>query len=171
LNAVSSPVRRAAEQQASRNRESGSPARDMNAALLGLLDLPEADSGEARQVLIGQNGGAGARAGTVTVNLARSDAEEAAKEAPHALLTLENGVRASAIIVSAGMVSWTLHGAGLVASLLTSAPAWRQLDPMPVLAPEEEKPDWGDGDRDSEREEDAASMLWRADSPRKGRRW
>jgi hypothetical protein len=86
--------------------------------------------------------------------------EDDAKRQAHALLTLENGVRASAIIVSVGAVGWTLHGAGLLASLLTSAPAWRHLDPLPVLAPESEKPDWGDGDGDSQREEDAADRLW-----------
>ncbi|HEX2826786.1 MAG TPA: Ig-like domain-containing protein [Burkholderiales bacterium] len=125
-----------------------------------VLDL-HADSAAPAQVLptvgIGARHAAASTAADATDSSAR---EDDAKRQAHALLTLENGVRASAIIVSVGAVGWTLHGAGLLASLLTSAPAWRHLDPLPVLAPESEKPDWGDGDGDSQREEDAADRLW-----------
>ncbi|MDB5863898.1 MAG: hypothetical protein JWO70_1704, partial [Betaproteobacteria bacterium] len=108
---------------------------------------------------------AGAAPGAAVVENAAEEADP--KKQAYAMLTLENGVRASAIIVSAGMVSWTLQGAGLIASLLTSAPAWRHLDPMPVLAPEEEKPDWGENDDDAQREEDAADSMWRIDAKRR----
>jgi hypothetical protein len=39
------------------------------------------------------------------------------------------------------------------------------MDPMPVLAPDEEKPDWGDkSDDETTREDAAASKLWRVDN-------
>jgi hypothetical protein len=121
---------------------------------------------EALRLVIVPTVGAGTRAAAASAADESSGESDARKEA-HAVLTIENGVRASAIIVSAGLVSWTLQGAGLIASLLTSAPAWRHLDPMPVLAPEEEKPDWGENDGDAQREEAAADSLWRIDSDRR----
>jgi hypothetical protein len=133
---------------------------DGNQPVLAAPDLTfEAKPEAARLVLVPTVGG-GARAAAAAA-AAESSTDTDAKEQAHAVLTLENGVRASAIIVSAGLVSWTLHGAGLIASLLTSAPAWRHLDPLPVLAPEEEKPDWGENDGDAQREEAAADNLWR----------
>jgi hypothetical protein len=50
----------------------------------------------------------------------------------------------------------------LLTSLLASTPAWRHLDPVPVLAPQEEKPGWSDEmNQEGVREEKAASMLFR----------
>ena len=60
---------------------------------------------------------------------------------------------------------WAMRGAGLLTTILSSAPAWRHLDPMPVLAPEEEKPDWGEeSDDETKREDAAASKLWQDDN-------
>jgi hypothetical protein len=47
--------------------------------------------------------------------------------------SLDSGVQLSAVVLSAGFVSWAIRGAGLFASLLTSLPAWRHMDPLPVL--------------------------------------
>jgi len=47
--------------------------------------------------------------------------------------SLESGLQLSGVALSAGFVSWAIRGAGLFASLLTSLPAWRHMDPLPVL--------------------------------------
>ena len=38
-----------------------------------------------------------------------------------------------AMAMTAGYVMWSLRGASLLASLLTSLPLWRSLDPLPIL--------------------------------------
>jgi hypothetical protein len=38
-----------------------------------------------------------------------------------------------AMAMTAGYVVWSLRGASLLASLLTSIPLWRSLDPLPIL--------------------------------------
>jgi hypothetical protein len=89
------------------------------------------------------------------------DAASTGEEQEHSLVTSATSVRLTGIVMSVGLVTWALRGAGLLTSLLTSIPAWRHLDPLPVLAPEEDKPDWGDQeDDDSAREEDAVNRMW-----------
>jgi hypothetical protein len=39
----------------------------------------------------------------------------------------------AALAMTAGYVIWSLRGASLLASLLTSIPLWRSLDPLPIL--------------------------------------
>ncbi len=76
------------------------------------------------------------------------------------LLTFEAGIKISGAVVSAGLVAWALRGAGLLTSLLASVPAWRFLDPVPVLAPDQDKPDWDQiGDDESAKEEHAVHNL------------
>ncbi|HYC46805.1 MAG TPA: cadherin-like domain-containing protein, partial [Burkholderiales bacterium] len=77
------------------------------------------------------------------------------------IVTIESTVKFTGAMISAGAVAWALRGAGLLTSLLATVPAWRHLDPVPVLAPEEEKPDWGDGDDANAGEERAVSNLLR----------
>jgi hypothetical protein len=79
--------------------------------------------------------------------------------------SLESGLQLSGMALSAGFVSWAIRGAGLFASLLTSLPAWRHMDPLPVLKEDEKKKDkdWtlreDDDDNDTD-EEDAVGDLW-----------
>jgi hypothetical protein len=74
------------------------------------------------------------------------------------LLSFENSVKFSSAIATAGFVAWALRGAGLASSLLISMPAWRHLDPIPVLSPSEAKPDWErDAEEEKRRAEDQAS--------------
>ena len=49
---------------------------------------------------------------------------------------------------SAGLVIWTLRGACLVASLLSSLPAWTFVDPLPILDDPENwnRPKRGEGE-------------------------
>ena len=49
-----------------------------------------------------------------------------------------SSVRITGLALSVGAVWWAARAAGLIASLLASAPAWRHLDPLPVLGRDEE---------------------------------
>jgi trimeric autotransporter adhesin len=73
------------------------------------------------------------------------------------LLTAEGAVRMTGVAMSAGVVVWALRGGGLLVSLLGSLPAWRNLDPLPVLAPEHDKPEWDVRD-DEEAEQEALAL-------------
>jgi hypothetical protein len=42
-------------------------------------------------------------------------------------------VRHTFVAITVGYVVWSLRGASLLASLLTSMPLWRSLDPLPIL--------------------------------------
>ena len=87
---------------------------------------------------------------------ATDDDEQANNSRP--LLSFENSVKFSSAIATAGLVAWALRGAGLASSLLISMPAWRHLDPIPVLSPSEAKPDWErDAEEAKRRAEDQAS--------------
>ena len=129
-----------------------------------MLDLR---TGEASDVnpLLTQNV-PGLRAAGTTRSASSQGAAETQEEKTFNVLTVENGIRLTGVVISAGVVTWALQGAGILASILTSAPAWRHLDPLPVLAPDEEKPTWRDDDKNKEakQEDDAASALWRRDS-------
>ena len=53
--------------------------------------------------------------------------------------SLESGLQLSGLAMSAGFVTWAIRGAGLFASLLSSLPAWRHMDPLPVLKEDEKE--------------------------------
>ena len=92
-----------------------------------------------------------------------ADLDAASEDATQAndkrrLLSFENGVKFGSTAATAGLVAWALRGAGLASSLLISMPAWRHLDPIPVLSADEAKPDWErDSDDEKRRAEDDAS--------------
>ena len=49
----------------------------------------------------------------------------------------------SGVVLSVGAVWWATRAAGLLASALSSLPAWRNFDPLPVLGRDEfEEDDW-----------------------------
>jgi hypothetical protein len=61
-----------------------------------------------------------------------------------------------------GAVWWAARAGGLIASLLASAPAWRHLDPLPVLGrPEEDDGvEWAEPeDVESKRDEQAVTAV------------
>jgi hypothetical protein len=74
-----------------------------------------------------------------------------------------DGVKITGMAMSVGVVWWALRASSLVASLLASAPAWRHIDPLPVLGrgdEDEEDVEWGDAeDAESKRDEQAASWV------------
>jgi hypothetical protein len=68
--------------------------------------------------------------------------------------------RVSGIVMSAGFVTWALRGSGLLVALLGSTPAWRILDPLPVLAPEVDRPDWkSEADTDKGETQELSAIL------------
>jgi hypothetical protein len=51
-------------------------------------------------------------------------------------------IKITGLALSVGAVWWAARAAGLIASLVASAPAWRHLDPLPVLGHDEEDEKW-----------------------------
>jgi hypothetical protein len=81
--------------------------------------------------------------------------------------SIDSGLQLSGLALSAGFVSWAIRGAGLFASLLTSLPAWRHMDPLPILKEEEKEKekekDWTlreDDDGNDTDGEDFVENLW-----------
>ena len=74
---------------------------------------------------------------------------------------LMESVRMGSIALSVGVVWWASRVGGLVGSLLTSVPAWRHLDPMPIVGRDkDEAEDWDDPrDADADADELAISMV------------
>jgi hypothetical protein len=75
-----------------------------------------------------------------------------------------NSVRISGMALSVGAIWWAARAAGLVASLLASTPAWRHVDPLPVLGrddDEEEEEVWDEtADEEQERRDDEHRAAW-----------
>jgi hypothetical protein len=74
-----------------------------------------------------------------------------------------NSIRVTGFALSVGAVWWTARAVGLVASLLSVTPAWRHMDPLPVLGrTEEEKEGWDDAredDKDKKADEHRAAWI------------
>jgi len=63
-----------------------------------------------------------------------------------------NSIRITGLALSVGAVWWAARAAGLIASLLASTPAWRHVDPLPVLGRRDEEEEASDAITDEERE-------------------
>jgi len=78
-------------------------------------------------------------------------------------------VRITGLALSVGAVWWAARAAGLIASLLASAPAWRHMDPLPVLGrdeeDEEESHEGEESDEDRERKDEEHRASWVLDEP------
>jgi hypothetical protein len=65
--------------------------------------------------------------------------------------------------LSVGAVWWASRVGGLIGSLLSSVPAWRHLDPLPILGRDEDEDDEGGQDQpggtDADTEELSVSMV------------
>ena len=69
-------------------------------------------------------------------------------------------VRMGGIALSVGVVWWASRVTGLIGSLLASMPAWRQLDPLPIVGRDEEEDRWDEtGDSEADADELAISMV------------
>ena len=72
-----------------------------------------------------------------------------------------NSVRITGLAFSVGAVWWAARAAGLIASLLASSPAWRHVDPLPVLGrDEEDEEEYDVTDEDKERKDDEHRAAW-----------
>ncbi|HTO46651.1 MAG TPA: tandem-95 repeat protein, partial [Burkholderiales bacterium] len=72
-------------------------------------------------------------------------------------------VRVTGLAFSVGAVWWAARAAGLVASLLASSPAWRHVDPLPVLGrDDEEEEQWGEADDEENKDhkDDEHRAAW-----------
>ena len=76
-------------------------------------------------------------------------------------------VRMGGIALSVGVVWWASRVTGLIGSLLASMPAWRHLDPLPIVGKDEDrdKEDWYEPE-DSEADADELAISMVLDSPR-----
>jgi hypothetical protein len=77
------------------------------------------------------------------------------------LQVLIDSVKFGGMALSVGVVWWASRISGLLGSLLASTPAWRHIDPLPVLGRDEEDEDkWLDpNDRDADANELAVSLV------------
>jgi hypothetical protein len=83
---------------------------------------------------------------------------EAGDEAPRDKLeVLLEQVELGGMALSVGVVWWASRISGLLGTLLTSTPAWRHIDPLPVVGrDEDEEKKWYDAD---DREADANELA------------
>jgi len=77
------------------------------------------------------------------------------------LEVLFDSVKFGGMALSVGIVWWASRISGLLGTLLASTPAWRHIDPLPVLARDDEKEDkkWYEPDRDADANELAVSLV------------
>ena len=72
-----------------------------------------------------------------------------------------NSIRITGLAFSVGAVWWAARAAGLIASLLASSPAWRHVDPLPVLGrDEEDEEEYDVAEEDKERKDDEHRAAW-----------
>ena len=87
------------------------------------------------------------------------------RETVQAEAAIETRVAASVFVASTGLsvgyVLWLLRGGALLASLLSSLPAWRLVDPLPVLG----RVGGGEDDSDDESLQELVTQEERADTP------
>jgi hypothetical protein len=71
-------------------------------------------------------------------------------------------IRMSGLALSVGAVWWAARAAGLIASLVASAPAWRHVDPLPVLGRDDEEGEQFDSadEEDKERKDEEHRARW-----------
>jgi hypothetical protein len=76
-----------------------------------------------------------------------------------------DSIRMTSLALSVGAIWWATRAAGLITSLLSSLPAWRNFDPLPVLQrneEEEEEDVWAHAEEESEEaaEEEALTQTF-----------
>jgi len=73
-----------------------------------------------------------------------------------------DSVKMGGLALSVGVVWWASRISGLLGSLLASAPAWRHIDPLPVVGrdDDEDEAEWLEpDDRDADANELAVSLV------------
>lgn len=78
-------------------------------------------------------------------------------------------LRVSTMSLTLGIAAWALRSGGLLAAMLSSLPAWRQVDLLPILGdPDKRKGQWGTADTEAEREERAVDRIFDGSVPSRG---
>jgi hypothetical protein len=87
--------------------------------------------------------------------------EGAGEQVRSELGVLFDSVKFGGMALSVGIVWWASRISGLLGTLLASTPAWRHIDPLPVLARDDEQDDkkWYEPDRDADANELAVSLV------------
>jgi hypothetical protein len=80
-------------------------------------------------------------------------------------MVIMESVRMGGIALSVGVVWWASRVTGLIGSLLASMPAWRQLDPLPIVGRDEEEDRWEETE-DSEADADELAVSMVLEGPR-----
>jgi hypothetical protein len=89
-------------------------------------------------------------------------AEETVEHKRTELIVTDDSAQIGGIALSVGMVWWASRVSGMIGSLLASVPAWRQIDPLPVVGrdDEEDEVDWDDSvGKEADADELAISMV------------
>ena len=76
--------------------------------------------------------------------------------AQHFEFSVDSLRQVAGLTLSAGFVVWTLRSGGLLFSLMSSLPAWRNFDLLPVLAKDDEAPAWVNAENADARDEERA---------------
>ena len=91
-------------------------------------------------------------------------------EAQEQLQVLIDSVRFGGLALSVGVVWWASRVSAMLGSLLASTPAWRHIDPLPVVGEsedEQEKEKWLEPDgRDVDADELAVALVLEAPAGR-----
>jgi len=91
----------------------------------------------------------------------REVADNPNDEERQAIEVIMGSVKVTGLAFSVGAVWWAVRAAGLVASLLASSPAWRHVDPLPVLGRDEEDEEEFDiAEEDQDRKDDEHRAAW-----------
>ena len=79
----------------------------------------------------------------------------------HHKIMLVDGMQFASIALTVGAVGWAVRASGLLTSLLVGMPVWREFDPLPVVAEDEDAKKRVDSDDESDRDEEelAANLL------------
>jgi len=96
-------------------------------------------------------------------SIASAYTDNSASEHKEQLSVLLDSAQFAGVAMSVGVVWWASRLTGVVGSLLASVPAWRHLDPLPVVGQDEalDEADWNEdpNDLDADADELAISMV------------
>jgi hypothetical protein len=87
-------------------------------------------------------------------------------DSPEPLDIALESARIAGMALSVGAVWWAARAGALLASMLASTPAWRHVDPLPVLGRDEGEPqiDWSGPDKEPAEEEASAAKVFDGNS-------
>jgi len=106
---------------------------------------PGIPSGQDRAVMDSESAARPDQTAEALASTAWREELDRLREDAHAQAAVEHRIAGATVAVtsslSAGYVLWLVRGGVLMSSLLTSLPAWRALDPLPILARKDRRED------------------------------